>query len=90
MAIEIETGFGESLNIRERVIVSPGWGRFSSSRLSEGQVVERGAIVGMLVENGTEIPLVSHVRGIFVGWLAQEGERVRPGHRVARLRLADN
>lgn len=86
----IEAGFGESLNIPERVIVSPAWGRFSSGRLTEGEVVERGAVVGTLVENGTEIPLVSHVRGIFVAWLAEEGERLRPGRRVARLRLAEN
>ena len=90
MAIETDTGFGESLSIVERVIVSPAWGRFRSGRLSEGQVVERGAVVGTVNGNGHEIPLVSHVRGIFVGWLAEEGERVMPGRRVARLRLAEH
>lgn len=80
---------GEELTIAERLIVSPCWGRFRAAPLVEGQPVAAGTLIGVMVEQGVEIPLVSHVGATFLSWLAREGERLAPGSRIAALRLSD-
>jgi hypothetical protein len=76
---------GESADIEERLVVSPGWGRLRPSDVSSGQVVEVGMILGHLDDGVVQIPILSHVHGIFVAWLAWGGERVPPGRALARL-----
>ncbi|MGH2707422.1 MAG: hypothetical protein ACRDJF_11470 [Actinomycetota bacterium] len=80
---------GEFVTIRERVVVSPGWGRVRLRVRDPGQSVEVGEIIGWILEGGRELPLRSHVRGPFLRWLAREGERVSPGSPVALLRAGD-
>lgn len=80
---------GEIVSISERLIVSPCWGRLDTEPLSEGEPLEEGSIVGRLHEGEKVIPLVCHTRSVFIAWLAFNGERVPPGRRVARLRLAE-
>ena len=76
---------GESADIEERLVVSPGWGRLRPSDVSSGQVVEVGMILGHLDDGYGEIPILSHVRGIFVAWVAwgwrapAAGTRAGPG-----------
>lgn len=83
-----DNSYGEIVSIAERIVVSPAWGRLHVEPLTEGQLLEKGAVIGRLREAGREIPLVCHAEAIFLAWLADEGERVPPGRRVARLRLA--
>lgn len=89
MARPHPTNMGEVLSISERMIVSPCWGRLDVEPLSEGEPVEEGSIIGRVHEGGRVIPLVCHTRSVFIAWLAFDGERVPPGRRVARLRLAE-
>jgi hypothetical protein len=76
---------GESADIEERLIVSPGWGRLRPSDVSSGQVVEVGMILGHLDDGIGQIPILSHVQGIFLAWIVWGGERVPPGRALARL-----
>lgn len=80
---------GEIISISERLIVSPCWGRLEVEPLSEGESLEEGSVVGRLREGEKVIDLVCHTRSVFIAWLALNGERVSPGRRVARLRLAE-
>ncbi len=80
---------GESLHIRERLVVAPSWGRLRPGELRSGDVVEEGDAIGALREAGSDTPLVSHARARFVGWIAIPGRRVAPGTRLAVLRLID-
>jgi hypothetical protein len=80
---------GESADIVERLIVSPGWGRLRPSDVSSGQEVEVGMILGHLDDGYGQIPILSHVRGIFLAWLVWGGERVPPGRALARLSVGN-
>jgi biotin carboxyl carrier protein len=77
--------FGESMNIEERLVVSPGWGRLRPASVAAGEMVEEGTVLGHLDVGNGQIPIISHVQGIFVAWLAWGGERVPPGRALARL-----
>jgi acetyl/propionyl-CoA carboxylase alpha subunit len=81
---------GEAVTIEERLIVAPVWGRLRGDRLAAGQTVEKGTVIGLICERGKEMPLICHARATFVAWIAHEGERVRPGTAVARLRAAES
>jgi hypothetical protein len=78
---------GEYVDMSERLIVSPRWGRIRHSEMTEGQAVERGGVIGHVKEAGDEVPLLSHVAGFFAGWLVFDGDRVSPGKALARVRL---
>lgn len=80
---------GEFLSIPERLVISPGWGRIRASSIEAGQPVAQGAEIGRLSENGDDVPLLSHCRGAFLGWLVQDGDRVFPGRAIARLLQAE-
>lgn len=77
---------GEFLSIRERVVVAPAWGRLAREPVDGGGRVRRGAVIGWLRTREGDIPLLAPVSGVFLAWLAGEGERVPPGRAVAWLR----
>jgi biotin carboxyl carrier protein len=76
---------GEWILIPERLVVSPGLGRFHRLDLEEGQQVKEGVLLGHIRENGLVEPVVARVGGTFVAWMVSEGERVHPGEPLARL-----
>jgi len=80
---------GESLHIRERLLVAPSWGRLRSGSVSPGDLVQEGEVLGVLQEAGKDIPLVSHARAHFLGWSVLSGKRVSPGTKLAVLRAID-
>jgi hypothetical protein len=77
---------GEPLSISERLVVSPVWGRLRSGDHEAGQLLEVGAVVGVVKEGNEDFPLVCHTPSVFVSWLADDNERVPPGRAVARVR----
>ena len=89
MSPDDEFGLGERVSITEALVVSPAWGRVQAEPLWEGQPLEKGAVIGRLLEGGEFIPLVCHTPAVFLAWLVGEGERVAPGTRLARVRLAE-
>lgn len=74
---------GETLHVPERVIVAPGTGIFHRLDLS---TVARGDVIGTVRSLRTTTAIQSPFDGVLVGFLALEGERVRPGQPVAWLR----
>jgi hypothetical protein len=80
---------GEFLSIRERLVVSPRWGRVHEEPLEEGGPVERGSVLGQIRERGVEATILSPHRAVFVRWLVREGERVAPGSPLALLLRVD-
>jgi len=80
-----ESPLGEALPPVDGLVVSPGWGRLVPSALEEGESVTVGTVIGHLREAGEMIPLVSHLTGAFVRWLALTGERVPPGRPLAMI-----
>jgi len=78
------TPAGEALHVIERIIVAPSVGVFH--RLDRSTVA-RGDVIGTVRSLGTATVIESPFEGILVGFLALEGERVRPGQPVAWLRL---
>lgn len=83
--MDFGSSLGESPPVRERLIVSPGWGRVRRGVLETGDRVEQGMVIGHVVEAHEQCPLVAHVAGSFAGWLVWEGERVPPGRAIALL-----
>jgi biotin carboxyl carrier protein len=81
---------GEFVSIPERLVISPAWGRLRTNRLAPGHSVESGTVIGAIRQPKLDIPLVSPVGGFFVEWLAAEGERIRAGTPVARLRSSNS
>jgi biotin carboxyl carrier protein len=74
---------GETNGMRERVIVAPCNGRFSSLPpeifTTEGEWVEPGSILAE-IRSGDDVTLVqSACRGWVMGSLAREGQPVRSG-----------
>lgn len=78
---------GEFLSVPERLIVAPAAGRFEPIPPS-GELLERGACVGTVVQSGRRVPVTATVGGRFMGHLAEQGERVRDGQPLAWVRLA--
>jgi hypothetical protein len=77
---------GETFSMQERVVVAPTWGRLRAEPLVEGRKLRAGTVIGRLVEAGVEIALVCPVHAVFLSWMVIDGERIRPGTPVARLR----
>jgi biotin carboxyl carrier protein len=81
---------GETLFVSERIIVAPTVGIFhrvrGNGQSHEGDVIDRGHVVGIVQSLGTSTPVRSPFDGMLVAILALEGERVRPGQPVAWLR----
>lgn len=80
---------GESLHIRERLVVAPAWGRLRVGGVSPGDLVSEGDEIGVLSEGGTDIPLICHTSARFLGWAVSGGKRVAPGTKLAVLRAIE-
>lgn len=82
-------GIGETLQITERLIISPATGIYrpepSPVVMADGTVLAEGDTVGTV----GSVPVRSRFSGRLMGLLAIEGERVRKGQAVAWLRLHD-
>jgi biotin carboxyl carrier protein len=88
----IQLPVGETLSVTERIIVAPAVGVFhrldGEGRTEDGDLIDRGHVVGNVQSLGTSTPVRSPFEGLLVAMLALDGERVRPGQPVAWVRLA--
>jgi [acyl-carrier-protein] S-malonyltransferase len=75
---------GEHLFARERVVVSPAAGVFEPADVAEGELVERGRVVGHVAGQAIRSPF----RGVVMGLMALTGERLTRSQPVAWLRTA--
>lgn len=75
---------GEHLFAAERMIVSPAAGVFEPVGIAEGELVERGRVVGHVAGQAVRSPF----RGVVMGLLALSGERLTRSQPVAWLRTA--
>ena len=74
---------GEHLYVSERMVISPCAGIFEPvERVTEGELIEVGALVGRIGREEVRSPF----RGWLMGMLAFPGERVQIGQPVAWLR----
>jgi [acyl-carrier-protein] S-malonyltransferase len=73
---------GEHLFAAERLVVSPAAGVFEPSDVEEGELVERGRVVGHVAGQAIRSPF----RGVVMGLLALTGERLTRSQPVAWLR----
>ena len=80
---------GESLHIRERLVVAPSWGRLRAGGVAPGDLVNEGDVIGVLYEDGRDSPIVCHSTAQFITWAAKPGRRVAPGTKLAVLRAVD-
>ena len=83
---------GERLLVPERMIVAPAVGVFRPLEpeifTREGEFVDEGQAIGVLLGPGTEVLVRSPFRGFLMGMLAAPGQRLREGQPVAWLRVA--
>jgi biotin carboxyl carrier protein len=83
---------GETLSVPERVIVAPSPGVFrrldGRGRMNDGDIVNRGDVIGMVQSLGVSTPIQSPFAGSLMAILASEGERLRRGQAVAWVRVA--
>jgi [acyl-carrier-protein] S-malonyltransferase len=73
---------GEHLFAAERMVVSPAAGIFEPADVVEGELVERGRVVGHVAGQAIRSPF----RGVVMGLLALTGERLTRSQPVAWLR----
>lgn len=87
---ERQTALGETPSIRERVIVAPCNGRFqplpAEIFTTEGEWVEPGTVMGLIVDGTTTTEVCSNARGWVMGMLAFPGHAVRPGEGLFWIR----
>ncbi|MBV8951203.1 MAG: hypothetical protein JOZ99_10035 [Actinobacteria bacterium] len=90
--MEAVLAHGERLLVPERMIVAPSVGVFRPLEpevvTCEGEFVEEGQPVGVLLGPGSEVVVRSPFRGFLMGMLAAPGQRLREGQPVAWLRVA--
>lgn len=80
---------GETVSIRERMIVSPSVGTFRQTSLAyRGAYVDEGDEIGVVDGTGFSHSVRSPFAGILMGVFATPGERLRAGERVAWLRAS--
>ena len=88
----LQSPVGEMLSVTERIIVAPAVGVFhrldGDGRANDGDLIDRGDVVGSVQSLGTSTPVRSPFEGLLVAMLALDGERVRRGQPVAWVRLA--
>lgn len=78
---------GETLDMPERVIVSPAAGVYE--HLSRAATVVPGDVIGHVTAQGQEpVPVRSPFAGRLVEIVAWQGERVSARQRIAWLRVA--
>jgi len=84
---------GETLDVLERIVVSPSTGTFHprppETVTTEGEIVRRGQVIATIVSSGDRVAVTSGFTGFFMGLLAHDGERVREGEPVAWLRATE-
>jgi [acyl-carrier-protein] S-malonyltransferase len=78
----VEHRDGEHLFAAERVVVSPAAGVFEPADVAEGELVERGRVVGHVAGQAIRSPW----RGVVMGLMALTGERLTRSQPVAWLR----
>lgn len=87
---EQQTSLGEPLSLRERLIVAPCGGRFqplpADVFTSEGEWVEPGSVMGLILDGGKTTEVRSNVRGWVMGMLAFPGHAVRSGEGLFWIR----
>ncbi|MGH2785243.1 MAG: hypothetical protein ACRDJ1_08265 [Actinomycetota bacterium] len=77
---------GEFVSFPELLVVSPLQGRFRREPIPEGSAIAAGTVIGSISFNGgTTLPVPSPVAGVFLGWLAWEGESLQRGALLARI-----
>lgn len=77
---------GESLGALERLVVAPAVGVFLPRAVDSGAAVLAGDEIGILEGRGSATAICSPFAGMFMGHLAEAGERVSEGQPVAWLR----
>lgn len=88
MSLAVE--LAEYTEIAEKLILAPARGvvRVLDPKVvtTEGEIVEVGQAVAVIVNSGDEIEACSRFNGFLMEMLVQSGERVRPGQPIAWLR----
>lgn len=77
---------GEVVSISESLVVSPSQGRFRRESLVEGAIVLAGTLIGVVAFNGgTSLRVTAPADGVFLGWMAWDGESLQRGTPLARI-----
>lgn len=77
---------GEVVSIPESLVVSPSQGRFHRESLVEGAIVLAGTLIGVVAFNGgVALPVTAPADGVFLGWMAWDGESLQRGTPLARI-----
>ena len=77
---------GDVVCLAESLVVSPDRGHFRREHLEEGATVEVGTVIGaMTIGRDRAVPVTSRVAGVFLGWLAWDGENVERGAPLAHI-----
>ena len=77
---------GEVVSIPESLVVSPSQGRFRRESLVEGAVVLAGTLIGVVAFNGGKaLRVTAPADGVFLGWMAWDGESLQRGTPLARM-----
>lgn len=79
---------GEFPSMSERLVIAPERGRLHHRRIREGRHLEAETVIGEIRTFRGPVQLRSFP-GLFVTWLAGEGETVIRGHPVAVMRSFD-
>lgn len=82
---------GELLVVPERVVPAPIAGVFTPAPpheyTTEGEIITAGQSIGVISRGRELFEVVSPFTGFFMGHLACDGERVRPGQPLLWLRV---
>ena len=88
MSLAVE--LAEYTDVAEKLILSPARGvvRVLDPAVvtAEGEIVEVGQTIAVIVNSGDEIEARSRFTGFLMEMLVTSGERVRPGQPIAWLR----
>lgn len=88
MSLAVE--LAEYTEVAEKLILAPSRGviRVLDPKVvtAEGEIIEVGQPVAVIVNSGDEIEACSRFSGFLMEMLVQSGERVRPGQPIAWLR----
>lgn len=88
MSLAVE--LAEYTEVAEKLILSPARGvvRVLDPKVvtDQGEIVEVGQSIAVIVNSGDEIPARSRFTGFLMEMLVESGERVRPGQPIAWLR----
>jgi biotin carboxyl carrier protein len=78
------------LDSRERLLVSPAYGRVTlpapASYTSEGEVVRAGDVLAVVNADGNTVEVCAPCDAWVIDYLIRDGKRVEPGSAIAHLR----